>query len=426
MSELLFDYIATDRRGSRQAGVIAAEHVDEAADRLRRMGLRPAVVNEKRSSALQADLHLPFAGKLGAKRRIRNDLAIFSRQLATMVAAGLPLLRCISTLSAQNSATPLGPVLADVGSDVSSGEPFSAALAKHSDWFDDFYVSMVKAGEASGDLDGVLEQLAETSEKTAELRRKVRSALTYPVAIACLAGLIVLAMLVFLVPTMAKIFEDLDGQLPLPTRIVIFISNPLVKMVPFAGGAPLSSSLLRALIIGGLFFITKRMLRRWKATEDGRYAIDKMKLKMPVFGDLMVRTALARFSRSMSVLISSGIPIVDSLAIAQRVIGNAVLAEAVAETAEQVKAGAPFGMSLAQHAVFPPMLTQMVAVGEDTGEVDRLLDKVAEFYESEVSAKVESLTALLEPIMLVGMGAVIGGMVISLYLPMFKVITLIK
>jgi type IV pilus assembly protein PilC len=422
----VFEFVALDAAGERRTGLMTAIGEDDVVEKVRRMGLRPVRVDPKRADLLHTELHLPFAGAIGAKRKVRNDLAVFSRQLATMVSAGLPLLRCLTTLAAQSTNPILGPILARIADDVSGGERLSTAMARHGEWFDAFYISMVQAGEASGDIDTVLVQLAETAEKTAELRRKVRSALTYPVAIAALAGFIVLGMLLFLVPSMAKIFEGLGGTLPLPTRIVIALSKPLTAMVPFAGGAPLTSSLLRGLLAVAAVIAIKRTFRRWRATEAGRLALDGAKLKVPVFGDLLAKTALARFSRSMAVLTRAGIPILDALRISEAVVANAVLARSTAQTADDVTAGLPLGVALAGRGTFPPMITQMVMVGEDTGELDLMLTKVAEFYESEVSSKVDALTALLEPVMLVFMGLVIGGMVIALYLPMFKVITLIK
>jgi type IV pilus assembly protein PilC len=295
--------------------------------------------------------------------------------------------------------------------DVERGASLSQALSKHPKAFNRLYVSMVKAGEVGGALDSVLMRLAETIEKQVELRRKVKSAMTYPTVVAALVLLIVTAMLLFVIPMFENIYKELGGSLPAPTQLLINLSKIIRKLwyLIFLGE------------IGGAF-----AFKRWINSDDGRKKWDAIKLRVPIFGKLVRKTALARFSRTLSALVRSGVPILESLDIVAETSGNHVVAEAVRDTQSAVKRGDPLSKKLEDHDVFPAMVVQMMAVGEETGALDEMLDKIADFYDAEVEATVDALTSLIEPILIVVMGVCVGGMIISLYLPMFNIIKLIK
>jgi type IV pilus assembly protein PilC len=278
--------------------------------------------------------------------------------------------------------------------------------------FDNFAVAMIKAGEASGQLDMVLEQLADVQETAAQLKRKVRSAMTYPIAIGALAGLIVTGMLLFLVPRFEEIFSNLGGTLPLPTRIIIKLSNIFTSSMPI-------------IIVGTFGFVFG--LRQWIKRPTGRLAFDAFKLKIPLFGDLIRKAAVARFARSLGVLVRSGAPILEALAISSRTVRNQLLTNAVEDVSSLVRDGSTIAKAMQEHkSVFPSMVIHMIEAGEESGQLDALLDKVSDYYEKQVEATVDALTSLIEPMLLVFMGVVVGGMVVSLYLPMFKVISLVQ
>jgi type IV pilus assembly protein PilC len=302
-------------------------------------------------------------------------------------------------------------VINQVRMDVEKGASLSVALSKHPKTFNTLYVSMVRAGEVSGALDSVLQRLAHTIEKQVELRRKVKSAMTYPVVVGILVLLIVSAMLLFIIPMFKSLYKQLGGKLPTPTQILIDISS-------FVRG------MWYLVAIAGVAIVVS--FRRWIQTESGRKKWDRIKLRAPIFGPLVRKTALARFSRTLSALVRSGVPILESLDIVADTSGNDVVATAVRDGQSAVKQGEPLAGRLEEHAVFPPMVTQMMAVGEETGAVDEMLDKIADFYDQEIEATVAALTSLIEPLLIVVMGACVGGMVISLYLPMFNIIKLIK
>ncbi|MGH2830535.1 MAG: type II secretion system F family protein, partial [Actinomycetota bacterium] len=277
--------------------------------------------------------------------------------------------------------------------------------------FSRLYVSMIRAGEIGGVLDSVLLRLAENLEKEVALKQKIKSAMTYPVVVFILVILIVSGMLLFVVPMFENLYKDLGGTLPLPTRLLIGVSNVMKKLWYLVG----------AVAIGGGIGV-----RKWIASEKGRATWDKIKLKMPVFGGLVHKTALSRFSRTLGVLIRSGVPILQSLDIVQETSGNAVVAKATKDVQTSVKEGESIAKPLERHAVFPPMVVQMIAVGEETGALDTMLSKISDFYDQEVEATVEALTSLIEPLLIAVMGLVVGGMVVALYMPMFNIINLIK
>ncbi len=407
MATSTYAYKVRDPAGKLVEGQLDAESQQLVVAKLRSMGYTPIDVKEQRTEQLSRDVKIP-----GLSNRIKlKDVAVFSRQFATMINSGLSLLRALYILAEQTENKALAEVINQVRVDVEKGSSLSAALAKHPKAFNRLYVSMVKAGEVGGVLDGVLVRLADTIEKQVELRRKVKSAMTYPAVVAALVFLIVTAMLLFIIPMFKGLYTELGGELPLPTKILIDISSVARKFW----------YLVLVLQIGAVVGF-----RRWISSEEGRKRWDAIKLRVPVFGQLVRKTALARFSRTLSALVRSGVPILESLDIVAETAGNHVVATAVRDAQAAVKQGEGLATRLEHHEVFPPMVVQMMAVGEETGAVDEMLDKIADFYDQEVEATVNALTSLIEPLLIVVMGGAVGGMVIALYMPMFNIIKLIK
>lgn len=401
-----FAYRVRDKEGRIVEGSLDADSVSLVAGKLRSMGYTPINIESKETTKLQSEIKLP-----GMNRVRLKDVAVMSRQLATMINSGLPLLRALTILAEQTENKELARVVSEVRLDVERGTSFSQALQKHPNVFNRLYVSMVRSGETSGTLDGVLTRLSDTLERQLELRRRVRSAMAYPVIVAVLVTLITSAMLLFIVPQFETMYRDLGGTLPLPTRMLLAVSSIFRRFF----------LIMVALGIGGGF-----AFKKWVATEKGRETWDAIKLRVPVFGGLARKTALARFSRTLAALTRSGVPILESLDIVAETAGNSVVSRAVRDTQRAVKTGEPLAKPLEQHEVFPPMVVQMMSVGEETGALDEMLDKVADFYDQEVAATVDALTSLIEPLLIVAMGGIVGAMIICLYLPMFQIINLIK
>jgi type IV pilus assembly protein PilC len=403
-----FQYKVKDNKtGKVVEGSLEAENAQLVVSKLRSMGYTPLEIQQKGGANLGRELKLPFLSD-----RIKlKDVSVFSRQFATMINSGLSLLRSLYILSEQTESKPLADVVTQVRMDVERGSSLSAALAKHPKAFNRLYVSMVRAGEVGGALDSVLMRLAETIEKQVELRRKVKSAMTYPMVVGILVLLIVTGMLLFVIPMFQNIYKELGGKLPAPTQMLINISN-ICRTYWY---------LIFGVEIGAVI-----AFKKWINSEEGRKKWDAIKLKVPVFGKLVSKTALARFSRTLSALVRSGVPILESLDIVAETSGNHVVSVAVRDTQQAVKRGEPLSRKLEDHDVFPPMVVQMMAVGEETGALDEMLDKIADFYDQEVEATVDALTSLIEPLLIVVMGVCVGGMIISLYLPMFNIIKLIK
>ncbi len=406
MTATTYAYKVRDRGGLLVEGALDADNEQLLVAKLRSMGYTPIAVNAQKGETLSKELHLP--GRSGVKLK---DVAVFSRQFATMINSGLSLLRALNILAEQTENKALASVVNHVRIDVEKGASLSVALSRHPKTFNRLYVSMVKAGEVGGALDSVLQRLATTIEKQVELRRKVRSAMTYPAVVAVLVLCIVSAMLLFIIPMFKSLYKQLGGKLPAPTQILIDISS-FVRSLWYL----LAIALVAAVVA----------FKRWTQSEPGRKQWDAIKLRAPVFGPLVRKTALARFSRTLSALVRSGVPILEALDIVADTSGNHVVSVAVHDAQSAVKQGEPLASKLEEHPVFPPMVTQMMAVGEETGAVDEMLDKIADFYDQEVEATVAALTSLIEPLLIVVMGACVGGMVISLYLPMFNIIKLIK
>ena len=404
-----FAYKVRDQTGKLIEGQLDAEDATLVVGKLRQMGYTPIAVEAKSAGKikLKGDIKIP-----GMSARVKmKDVAVFSRQFAVMINSGLSLIRSLAILAEQTENKELARVVGEVRLDVEKGVSLSAAISKHPKVFSRLYVAMVRSGEVGGVLDAVLMRLADTIESQVELRRKVKSAMTYPVVALSICILISAAMLLFIVPQFKAIYVDLGGELPLPTRVLISLSD-LLK----------SYFLIVFLLVGvGVY-----LFKRWIKTEQGRIKFDALKLRLPVMGLLVRKTALARFSRTLAALTRSGVGILEALDIVAETAGNETVSIALRETQSAVKRGDTLARPLAQHEVFPAMVTQMIAVGEETGALDEMLDKIADFYDQEVTATVDALTSLIEPLMIVVMGTIVGGMVISLYLPMFNIIKLIK
>ena len=407
-STLTFQYAVRDKTGKLVTGKIEADSQAAVAQKLKSMGYAPVSISKAGGGGgINKELTLP---SLGAKVKLK-DLAIFSRQFATMINAGLSLLRALSILEEQTDNKELAKTLSEVRQDVETGQSLSSSLGKHPTIFPPLMVNMTKAGEVGGFLDAVMLQIAQNYEAETKLRGKVKSAMTYPVVVFCIAILAVTGMLLFIVPVFASMFLTLGGQLPAPTKILIAMSN-ILKV----GAIPLVFIIIGGLITWG----------RVKHLEKVHRVIDPIKLKLPVFGSLFQKIALARFARNLGTMLQSGVPILQSLDIVAETTGNTVVGDAVRDIQTSVRNGESITGPLTGHAVFPPMVVQMMAVGEDTGALDAMLHKIAEFYDTEVEATTEALTALIEPLMIAFLGGIIGSMIIALYMPIFKIFDLIK
>jgi type IV pilus assembly protein PilC len=398
-----FQYKVRDRSGTVTTGSLVADSEALVLSRLREQGLTPLDIKRQKKGIGQIEF--------GGKKVKLKEVAIFSRQFATMVNSGLPILRAIGILSDQTENKELSRVLNESRLDVEQGSSLSGAIGKHDHVFNNLYVSMVRAGETGGSLDSTLMALAEMIEREVRLRGKIKSAMTYPVAVFGLVCMIVTAMLVFVVPMFEKLYSELGGTLPAPTRLLLAVSGFVTRFFPF-------------ILVAGIVGVA--LLRRWINTEKGRAVWDTMKLKLPVFGKLIHKTAITRFCRTLSVLLRSGVPVLESLEITSETVDNVVVSRAVKGTQEAVKGGEAMATPLDNEPVFPTMVVQMLAVGEETGAVDDMLDRVADFYDQEIEATVDALTSLLEPLLIVLMGGTVGGMVIALYMPMFNIINLIQ
>jgi type IV pilus assembly protein PilC len=399
-----YDYKVRDRSGNMVTGQLVGDSEGLVMAKLREMGMTPVEV-KRANAGLKMEINLrPGHVKL-------KYLSIFGRQFATMVNSGLPILRALAILADQTESKELQKVLTQVRIDVEQGASLSGAMSKHPKAFNDLFLAMVKSGETGGVLDTVLLRLADTIEDEVELRRKIKSAMTYPIAVVALVVLLMSAMLFFVVPQFQSIYATLGGTLPLPTRVLLGASNGARKYWYMVGLA----------IFGFSFFF-----RRYKNTAAGKATIDAVKLKVPIFGSLFHKTAIARFSSTLGMLLRSGVPILQALEIVSETVNNSVMSKAINDVQGSVREGESIARPLSRHAVFPPMVVQMLAVGEETGAVDTMLDKVADFYNSEVSAAVDSLTSLIEPLLIAVIGGAVGAAVVALYMPMFNIIKLLQ
>ncbi|AEB11710.1 type II secretion system F family protein [Marinithermus hydrothermalis] len=398
----VYQYKARDRQGRVLSATIEAENIREAARILREKGYFIAELKEP-GRGLQAEVKIP-----GLERGPSlKDVAIFSRQLATMLSAGLPIVQALAILERQAENKKFKGILKEIRTDVEGGEPFSDALKKHSA-FTRLYINLVRAGETSGTLDLVLERLATFLEKELELRGKIRSAMTYPAIVLVFAIGVTYFLLAGIVPQFAQILTDLGSELPVLTRFLIAVSDLLraytwVFVLLVAVGYPL--------------------YRMYYRTERGRRVVDRIKLRMPVFGSLNKRSALARFARTFGLLISSGVNVVEAMEITRGTAGNAVVEDILEETKEAIQVGEPIHATFLQYpAVFPPMVASMVAIGEETGALDSMLQKIGDFYEREVEEAIASLTAAIEPVMIIFLGVIVALIVAGMFLPLFQII----
>jgi type IV pilus assembly protein PilC len=395
----VFTYKGVNRTGSAVAGERNAATKAELAAALRRENISVSKLSEKGK-----EFNIPsFGGGVDSK-----ELAIFTRQFSVMIDAGLPLVQCLEILAGQQENKTFQKILNNVRGSVEGGTTLSAAMKQHEKVFDPLYYNMVEAGETGGILDTILQRLSMYIEKNVKLKRAVKSAMIYPIAVMGIAAMVIILLLWKVVPIFVDLFNGLGVDLPLPTRIVILLSH-------FVG------SIYGGMIV--LFAIGAGVaLKFWYATPQGRYAIDAILLKVPVLGIVLRKIAVARFTRTLGTLISSGVPILEGLDITARTSGNAVVERAISQTRKAVEAGRSLVDPLKETDVFPGMVTQMIGVGEQTGAMDAMLQKIADFYEDEVDAAVKDLLTALEPIMIVFLGIVVGGIVISMYLPLFSLI----
>jgi len=395
---------ARSRNGRLVETKMSAASEAEALSRTRQLGMTPIAV-EPANTGLNKEI------RFGKGRVKVKDLAIFSRQLSTMLGAGLPILRCLSILSEQTQSQRLKDLLLEMRDDVERGASLSEAMGKHEE-FPLVMVSMVRAGEAGGFLDTTMGEVADALESEVKLRGQIKGALTYPIAVGIIAVLIVVGMLIFVVPVFQGLFDSLGGELPLPTQILVIMSDGLKDPKVFGP--------LIIIVVGGMLWY-----RKYKNSPKVRRVMDPIKFRVPIFGKLFQKVALARFSRNFSTLVHAGVPILTALDIVGDTSGNIIISRAVADVKESVRSGTGIAKPLTEHPVFPDMIVQMIAVGEDTGALDTMLAKVADFYDQEVSATTEQLMALIEPLMIIVLGAVVGGMIIALYLPIFSIYELI-
>ncbi len=401
---LTFDYKVRDQAGNLIEGKLEGDSLPLVVGRLREMGYLPVSVTPAAGAGLRTEIVIP-----GFTDRVKpKEVAVFTRQFATMVDSGLSINRSLAVLAGQVENKYFAEDLRQVREDVESGSSLSTALAKHPKVFDKLYVAMIQAGEVGGSIDVVLRNIATQMEKQVELNRKIRGAMTYPIVVITVIGILFLVMMTVIVPIFQNLFKSLNGTLPLPTRILITISNTLLSWKVLV---------VAAVIVAGIF-----AFRHWIKTEAGRFSWDGFKLRIPIFGPLAHKAAMARFSATLSSLLSAGVPALEALDITGAAAGNEVVNKAVLDIKSAIREGRPFAFAMRQKDIFPELVVQMVEVGEQTGALDEMLLRVADFYRGEVDQTVDNLTSILEPMLIVIMGLVVGSIIISLYLPMFSYI----
>src|SRR3954453_5339284 len=399
-----YGYSAIDAQGLELRGEIHAPDLDAAREQLRLRGLLAQYLNE-----------LPAEGEEGVRTVFKKvkpkSLQIFSRQFATMIDAGLSVVSALVILEQQTEDKYLSAVIAELRADVEGGLLLSQAMARHPKVLTRLYVAMVEAGGAAGILDQVLDRVAFQIEKETQIKRRVKGAMIYPTMVLTFATLVLIGMLMFLVPVFVKIFAQLGGKLPTLTQYVVNASNVL-RSHPYIVLA----------IPGGIW-----AFKRWKRTEAGRQMWDRFKLRVPMkIGDVVLKVTMARFSRTLSTLVAAGVDIIKALEITAQTSGNWVVEEALGDVRARVHEGVPIAQPLLENPIFPPMVSQMVKIGEETGELEKMLGKIADFYEDEVDSSIQTLTSIIEPIMMIGVGIMVGIIIIAMYLPMFKMLTLVK
>jgi type IV pilus assembly protein PilC len=398
-----FAYTGRSRGGQTITGEFIADSMDAAVSALRREQILVTKINPVKDAAAA----IAARKKSRAKAVKAKDLAVFTRQFSVMIGAGLPLVQCLDILGTQAEDKNFGEVILATRADVEGGASLADAMRKHPKTFDPLFTNMIAAGEAGGILDAILKRLATYIEKAVKLKGQVKSAMVYPIAVIVIATLVVGAILWKVIPTFAQLFAGLGADLPLPTRIVIAASNGLVRFMPF-------------IVVG--FVAASFGFRQYYRTVGGRMVVDRMTLKMPILGNVMRKIAVARFCRTLSTLLASGVSILEALDITARTAGNAVVEDGILTTRKSIERGETIAAPLKQTGVFPPMVVQMIGVGEATGALDTMLGKIADFYEEEVDVAVAGLLTLLEPLMIALLGGIVGGIVIAMYLPIFSLI----
>jgi type IV pilus assembly protein PilC len=399
-----YNYAVRDKAGKVVKGKLDGDNKAAVQAKLAQMGYIILELDQQGSLAGLSSIKMGTGVK-------PKDITIFARQFSTMINAGLSLTKCLSILSAQTESAGLRNVISQIGKDVESGQSLSDSLGKHPKVFPPIFVNMVRAGETGGVLDEVLNRVADHFESEQKLKGKIRSAMTYPLAMGGLVLVVLAAMMIFVVPTFEKMFSDMGGKLPFITQMLVDISH----FVAGWGGLVVVAS------IAGVIALFK-----WWSKGPGMTIWDGAKLNMPIFGSLIRKISLAKFTRTFGTLVSAGVPILSALDIVADTSGNQVVANAVKQARSAIKEGETIAKPLSESKVFPSMLVQMIAVGEETGALDTMLNKIADFYDEEVSTAVDGLTSLIEPLMMASLGVIVGGMVIALYLPMFTIITLVK
>lgn len=383
--------------GEIKKGELVADNLVIARLQLRKLNITPGRILEKKEKS---------APKTAIRKKIpTKSIVVFTRMFATMINAGLPMVQCLNILAAQQENPAFAKVITQVKGDVESGLSLSEGLKKHPKIFDQLYTNLVDAGEAGGILDVILSRLSSYIEKAERLKKKIKGAMVYPAVVTGVAVVVTMVILIFVIPIFEKMFSEVGQALPAPTQFVIALSRFVSKNIIF-------------MILGavGLVFL----LRRLYATEKGQYFIDDLMLKLPIFGILLRKAAVAKFTRTFGTMVSSGVPILEALDIVAKSAGNKVVEKAIYNARESISQGKSISEPLTESRVFPPMVTQMIGVGEASGELDTMLNKIADFYDDEVDAAVTTLTSMMEPIMMVVLGGVVGGLVVAMYLPIFK------
>jgi len=394
-----FNWEAKTKAGALQKGVMEATSESVVEAQLKKFGFSSITIKSEK-----AGFKIPGFGGGGAKVDTK-DLVVFTRQFATMIDSGLPLVQCLDILASQQQNKSFKAALYSIKEAVESGSTFADALAKHPKIFDQLYVNLIAAGEVGGILDTILSRLAAYIEKALKLKKQVKGAMVYPATIISIAVVVIGVILVFVIPTFAKMFADFGGTLPMPTLIVIAISNFLQRYI---------------LVIIGVFYCIKIAIGKYYATPSGRRLMDRLFLKLPVVGVLIRKVSVAKFTRTLGTMISSGVPIMDGLEIVAKTAGNKIVEDAIYKVRQAISEGKTMAEPLGESGVFPPMVVQMIAVGEATGAMDTMLNKVADFYDDEVDDAVGNLTAMMEPLLMLFLGVTVGGLVVAMYLPIFK------
>lgn len=395
-----FSWEGKTRTGKTQKGVMEAANESAVMNHLRAQGVMPSKV-KKAGGGMNMEINISFMQpKINTK-----DIVVFTRQFATMIDAGLPLVQCLDILSRQQDNKTFRKVLTEVKESVESGSTFADALKKHPKVFDELFVNLIAAGEVGGILDTILNRLAAYIEKAMKLRKQVKSAMTYPTTIVGIAFMVITVILVFVIPQFQSMFEDFGGTLPMPTQVVINISDFIQNYVVH-------------IIVGTVLFVVG--YKRFYATKRGREILDDLYLKLPVFGELIRKVSVAKFTRTLGTMISSGVPILDGLDIVAKTAGNKTVEKAIYKVRQSISEGKTIAEPLEKSGVFPSMVCQMIAVGEQSGAIDTMLNKIADFYDDEVDDAVGNLTAMMEPMLMAFLGVTVGGLVVAMYLPIFK------